>query len=196
MPGLEPANAVQQCKDNPDQVEYYEVTGYRRIPISTCEGGMEMDLTSAAHPCPGREKEFAEKHRLSGVALFFVIVLPVAAAGGFGYWVWRNWDGKFGRIRLGDGTSMAGLGGTGGAFDRDSKWVQWPVAAVSGIVAVLAALPLLAASLFRSARNAVGGGYGGRTYTSRSSFARGRGDYASVDADEGELLGEDSDEDV
>jgi hypothetical protein len=43
-----------------------------------------------------------------------------------------------------------------------------------------------------------GGGYGGygRTYTSRSSFARGRGDYAVVDPDEGELLGDDSDEEV
>jgi hypothetical protein len=41
-----------------------------------------------------------------------------------------------------------------------------------------------------------GAGYGGQRYTSRSSFARGRGDYAVVDDDEGELLGEDSDEEV
>jgi hypothetical protein len=36
----------------------------------------------------------------------------------------------------------------------------------------------------------------GRRFTTRDSFARGSGDYAVVDTDEGELLGEDSDEDV
>jgi len=38
----------------------------------------------------------------------------------------------------------------------------------------------------------------GRTarFTTRDSFARGRGDYAIVDEDEGELLGEESDEEV
>ncbi|KAF2099599.1 Oligoxyloglucan reducing end-specific cellobiohydrolase [Rhizodiscina lignyota] len=189
--GLKPADPMQVCRDNKDAWEYYEITGYRRIPISTCEGGMEMDLTSASHPCPGHEKEYADKKKISGVALFFAITLPIAAAAGVGYWVWRNWDGKFGRIRLGDGMGFGTGTGTG-----SSKWVQWPVAAVSAVIAVLAAVPLLAASLFRSARGAFSGGYGGRTYTSRSSFARGRGDYASVDADEGELLGEDSDEEV
>ena len=36
----------------------------------------------------------------------------------------------------------------------------------------------------------------GKRFTTRDSFARGTGDYAVVDTDEGELLGEDSDEDV
>lgn len=112
------------------------------------------------------------------------IFLPFAAAGGIGYYVWRNWDGKFGRIRLGE---------SGGAFDSESPWIKWPIAAVAGLVAVVAAIPMLVGSLYRMV---TGGGYGGRTYTSRSSFARGRGDYAVVDPDEGELLGEDSDEDV
>ena len=46
----------------------------------------------------------------------------------------------------------------------------------------------------RGAWSRVGGGAG--PFTTRDSFARGRGDYAVVDEDEGELLGEDSDEDV
>ena len=137
------------------------------------------------HPCPGFEEEFQKKHGISGFGLFMAIVLPFAAAGGIGYYVWRNWDGKFGRIRLGE---------SGGAFDSESPWVKWPVAAISGLVAVVAAVPMLLASLYGLIAGRMGGGYSGQRYTSRSSFARGRGDYAAVD--EGELLGEDSDEDV
>jgi len=136
-------------------------------------------------PCPGFEEEFQKKHGISGFGLFMAIVLPFAAAGGIGYYIWRNWSGKFGAIRLGD---------TGNAFDSDSPLVKWPVAAISGLVAVVAAIPMLIGSLYRMIAGRMGGGYGGPTYTSRSSFARGRGDYAAVD--EGELLGEDSDEDV
>lgn len=93
-----------------------------------------------------------------------------------------------------------GEGGGNGVFDSDAPWVKWPIAAVSGLVAVIAALPLLAGSVWRWAAGRMGGGRGGyggygRTYTSRSSFARGRGDYAVVDADEGELLGDDDSDD-
>lgn len=168
--------------------EYWDVSAYRKIPLSTCEGGKEFDHVGEVHACPGFEEEFQKKHGISGFGLFMAIVFPFAAAGGIGYYVWRNWDGKFGRIRLG--------GESGGAFDSDSPWVKWPVAAISGLVAVVAAIPMLVGSLYRMVAGRMGGGYGGRTYTSRSSFARGRGDYAVVDPDEGELLGEDSDEDV
>jgi hypothetical protein len=166
--------------------EWWEITGYRKIPISTCTGGQEFDHTKSVHPCPGFEDEFERKHGLSGFALFFAVVLPFMAAAGIGYYVWRNWDGKFGRIRLGD---------SAGGFNSENPWISWPVAVLSGLVAVVAAVPLLIGSLWRMASSRFGG-YGGRTYTSRSSFARGRGDYAVVDPDEGELLGEDSDEDV
>lgn len=148
------------------------------------------------HPCPGFEEEFEKKHGVSGFVIFLSVIFPFAAAAGIGYYAWRHWDGKFGRIRLGDGV---GRGGSGGAFDSDAPWIKYPVAAISGIVAVVAALPLLVGSLWRmvSGRGGGGGaGFGSRTYNSRSSFARGRGDYAVVDPDEGELLGEDSDEEV
>ncbi|KAJ9669353.1 vacuolar protein sorting/targeting protein PEP1 [Coniosporium apollinis] len=186
VPGLQPANPERVCKENPDLIEFYDTTGYRRIPITTCEGGLEMDV-STPHPCPGHEKEFTEKRGLSGLGLFFAILLPFAAASGIGWYVYRNWDGKFGQIRLGDAAP---------SFDSGSPWIKWPVAAVAAIVAVVGAIPLLVGSLWRSVKGRVGGGYGGRTYTSRSSFAHGRGDYAVVDPDEGELLGEDSDEEV
>ncbi|TKA66018.1 hypothetical protein B0A49_09311 [Cryomyces minteri] len=187
VPGLDPADPMAICKNDPLAVEYYEPTGYRRIPLTTCQGGKEMDYTSTSHPCPGREKEYQKKKGISGIGLFFAIVVPFGAAAGVGYWVWKNWDGKFGRIRLGETMGSAG----------ESPWITYPVAAVSGLVAILAALPLLVASLWRSvASRARGSSYAGRTFTSRSSFTRGRGDYAVVDPDEGELLGEDSDEEV
>lgn len=191
VPGLTAADPMAICKADPNAIEYYDPTGYRRIPLTTCQGGKEMDFTSQSHPCPGREEQYEEKHGISGVGLFFAIVIPVAAAAGAGYWVWKNWDGKFGRIRLGD--SMSGVGG---GFDADAPWVRWPVAAVSGLVAVLAALPMVAGSIWRTVSSKFGrpgGGYA-RPYTSRSSFQRGRGDYVGVDTDEGELLGEDDDD--
>ncbi|KAJ4296183.1 vacuolar protein sorting/targeting protein PEP1 [Kalmusia sp. IMI 367209] len=182
--GLELPDPKEVCETG--ATEYWEITGYRKIPISTCEGGQEFDHTSQSHPCAGHEEEYERKHGVSGFVVFLAVILPFAAAGGIGYYVWRNWDGKFGRIRLGDSSS---------AFDSDSPWISWPVAAISGLVAVVAAVPLLIGSLWRAASSRFGG-YGGRTYTSRRSFAQGRGDYAVVDPDEGELLGEDSDEDV
>lgn len=182
--GLKPPDPLEQCKANPDQFEYYDPTGYRKIPISTCQGGKEMEYTAGSHPCPGHEKEYQEKKGISGAALFFAVVVPIAAATGVGYWVWRNWDGKFGRIRLGEPAT------------GENPWIAWPVAALSAVIAVLGALPLVVGSIWRTLRARFGGGYGTIPYTSRSSFARGRGDYAAVDNDEGELLGEDSDDEV
>ncbi|EME49785.1 hypothetical protein DOTSEDRAFT_68531 [Dothistroma septosporum NZE10] len=192
--GLAKPDASAVCKKNPDLTEYYETRGYRRIPLSTCEGGQTLDKPFPPKPCPGKEEEYKKKHGISGAGLFFAIVIPIAAAAGIGYWVWKNWDGKFGRIRLGD--SMGG--GFGDAFDGDAPWVRYPVMAVSGTVAVLAAIPMLVDSIRRTISSRIGRSSSGytRPYTSRSSFQRGRGDYAVVDPDEGELLGEDSDEDV
>ncbi|KAI9824222.1 MAG: vacuolar protein sorting/targeting protein PEP1 [Thelocarpon impressellum] len=198
VPGLAPKDHSEICRQDPDTVAWYEPTGYRRIPLSTCSGGHELEyLEDRAHACPGHEQEFGQAHRgISGAGLFFAIVIPIAAASAAGWWVWRNWDGKFGRIRLGE----AG----GSVFDAGSPWIQYPVMAVAVVVAVLAAVPDVAGRVWRFgakrlgvARGSAGGGLGGvGRYTTRGSFARGRSDYAVVDADEGELLGEDSDEEV
>lgn len=210
--GLQPKDHSLACKEDPNLVEYWEPTGYRKVPLSTCQNGKEFDKESTAKPCPGKEDEFAERHSISGVGLFFAITVPFALAGAAGWWVYRNWSGKFGQIRLGD-TGGSGVGFGAGAFDSDSPFVRYPVMAISGLVAVAGALPLLAAGLWRAGVAAVdrvrygaGGGFsslggaagagGSRPFTTRDSFARGRGDYATVDDDEGELLGEDSDEEV
>jgi hypothetical protein len=89
------------CLSNPDLEEYNEVTGYRRIPITTCQKGTEYDV-SDPKPCPGHEKDFDKKHGASAIGIFFAITIPIAVAVGVGYWVWRNWASSFGQIRLGE----------------------------------------------------------------------------------------------
>ena len=87
--------------------------------------------------------------------------------------------------------------------------------AVAAVVAVAGAVPLLVGSLWRTLRSRRAGskdrGFyswvsglssssslspSSRRFTTRDSFARGNADYAIVDEDEGELLGEDSDEEA
>ena len=82
-------------------------------------------------------------------------------------------------------------------WDADRPWIRWPVAIVSGIVAVVAAVPSVIGALWRSVSSLWSGGAAGRRrYTTRQSFARGRGDYVGVDVDEDELLGREDEDEV
>jgi hypothetical protein len=215
--GLPPLSEKEWCSAHPDAVDWYEPTGYRRVPLSTCVGGQELDKASTVHPCPGKEDEFERKHSgISGIGLFFAVTIPFAFAALAGWWVWRNWSGKFGQIRLGEnGAGSVSLGH--GAFDAEAPWIRYPIIAVSAVVAVVVAIPSMVGALWRTGRSAAerwgiaapgrgafsrlgGGGAGssGRTqrFTTRDSFARGRGEFAGLDEDEGELLGDESDEEV
>lgn len=166
------------------------------MPLSTCQGGNELDKTSTEHACEGHEEEFERKHRTSGFVVLLAVLIPFAAAAAVGWYVYRNWDGKLGQIRLGEHSST---------FDSDRPWIKYPVVAVSAVAAVAVALPFIASRLWRSVagtydrvRGGGGGGWlsgGNRRFTTRDSFARGRSDYDMVD-DEGELLGDDSDDEV
>ncbi|EYE93807.1 vacuolar protein sorting/targeting protein 10 [Aspergillus ruber CBS 135680] len=190
VPGLPEPDALAVCRDDPDEIEYWEPTGYRRIPLTTCQGGLNLDH-HVSKPCPSKEKEYEEKHGVSGTALFFAITIPIALACAAGYYVYTRWDGKFGQIRLGEG-----VGGTEGWLSRDSPVVTVPIALIAGVVAIAKALPLLVSSLWRSVSGYVRIGRGsGRPYASRGSFAARRGDYAHVVDDEDELLGVDEAED-
>lgn len=193
VPGLSPSDHSQICRDDPNAIEWYEPTGYRRIPLTTCHGGRDLEyLESKAKPCPHHEEDFEKVHRgrLSGFGLLLAICLPIIAASGAGYWVWRNWDGKFGRIRLGEGGSGSSM-----IWDAERPWIKYPIMAIAVVVAVIISLPDTMRRVGRSIWSRFGGG-GARRYTTRSSFARGGADYDVVDTDEGELLGEDSDEEV
>jgi hypothetical protein len=185
VPGLKPHDPVGYCKAHPDAIEYFEPTGYRRIPQTTCQGGYNLDHQTAK-PCPGKQQEYDKKHGISGIGLFFAIVAPIAVAGAVGYYIYTKWDGKFGQIRLGETST-----GTQGILSRDSLLVTVPIAIIAGIVAVAKALPLLVTSLWRSASGymRVGNRSYPRPYASRASFAARRGDYSSVVEDEDELLG-------
>jgi len=152
--------------------------------MTTCTGGQELDA-SIAHPCPGFEDQFDQKHGASAVGIFFAIIIPIAIACGVGLWVYRNWEGKFGQIRLGEQSS----------FNDEAPYIKYPVMLIAGVVAVVAALPMLASSLWKMVSGALGTSRNTR-FTTRDSFARGRGTYAAVDDDEGELLGDESDEEV
>lgn len=80
-------------------------------------------------------------------------------------------------------------------FDSEAPYIKYPILIIAGIVAAAQATPLLISSLWRSASTTFGRGRPAR-FTTRDSFARGRSDYAVVDDDEGELLGDESDEEV
>jgi hypothetical protein len=190
VPGLPKPDHSEQCKQDTDLVEYWEPTGYRRIPLTTCEGGIQYDQ-SVSHACPDKEEEYQKKHGISGVGLFFAIVVPFAAAAAAGYYVYTRWDGKFGQIRLGDAASSSQ-----GLFSRDSALIKVPVVIIAGVVAVAQALPLLVMSLWRSGTGymrARSRGYQ-RPYSTRGSFAARRGDYTHVVDDEDELLGVDEED--
>lgn len=188
------------CTEDPSRVEYFEPTGYRRIPLTTCQGGRELDKLEAK-PCPGHKEEFEKKHGIGAVGLFFAIVLPFAAAAGIGWYIWRNWQEKFlgfGQIRLGESISNAGAGAWAGrtseAGGNNSLFITIPVAVVSGVWAVAKATPLLVMSLWRSARGymPVSNRQSTAPYTSRGAFSARRQDYsAGVVEDEDELLGDD-----
>lgn len=207
VPGFSPPDPALVCAVDEDAVEYDDPTGYRRIPITTCVDGLQMDK-SVSHVCPGKDDQFNKKHGPSAVGIFFAVTIPIAVAAGVGYWVWKNWANKFGQIRLGEQGMLFPffpfptsrleyqvLTKSTASFDSEAPYIKYPVLVIAGVVAAVQAAPLLISSLARSASTAFGRTRPAR-FTTRDSFARGRGDYAVVDDDEGELLGEESDEEV
>ena len=189
VPGSTPIDHAASCRENPMQKIYYEAQGYRKLNISGCVGGETAKYLGKENRCPGHENDSdlpPERKGLSGFMFFLVvIVLPISAAAGIGYLVWsRIQSGAgFGQIRLGEASSSS-------AFAADQPWIRYPVAVISGLVAVVTAIPLLVGAGWKAIMNRFGPG---RRYTSRQSFARGRGDYSIVD-DEDELLGDDEEE--
>ena len=104
--GLSPADHKKDmCKNN--VFEYFEPTGYRKIPLSTCEGGKKFD-SFVPKPCPGKTSEFNKHYgREFGFFSFILIVgIPIAI---FMFVTWFVYDRgirrnggfkQFGQIRL------------------------------------------------------------------------------------------------
>lgn len=106
--GLDRKDPSEVCKANPDLVEYFEPSGYRKIPLSTCEGGLKLDVKDNVKPCPGKGKEFQKEHGISGGSFFLLWFVPFAVVAGISWIVYdrgirRNGGfARFGEIRLGD----------------------------------------------------------------------------------------------
>jgi hypothetical protein len=148
-------------------VEWFETSGYRKIPLSTCQGGLILDHKSTkSHPCPGKEDQYYQGSRgLHGWLLAYIILLTFGMAGVAGYIFWKRCaDGRFGQIRLGDG-------------DPSSQpfYIRYPLIAISGIVAAAVLLPDVIVSAWKWIRGKFARQ---RRFTSRESFAR--GGYASL----------------
>ncbi|ODQ78711.1 hypothetical protein BABINDRAFT_8955 [Babjeviella inositovora NRRL Y-12698] len=105
--GLAPPDHSETCQVDKNVFEYFEPTGYRRIPLSTCVGGKEFDKAEAKM-CPGKEKEFNKHHRPGWFGILLVFVVPVTV---FFAAIWIVYDkgirrnggfARFGAIRLGE----------------------------------------------------------------------------------------------
>lgn len=179
VPGYTPPDHSAICTTDKDLIEFFEPTGYRRIPLTTCQGGLTLDQ-STAHPCPGREEEFEARRGVHGLVLVCAIVLPIAAALGIGWWIWRKTEGKFGQIRLGE-------------EDNRTVFIRYPILILSAIVAVAMTLPSVARAASTAVRNLF---TRNKRFTSRRSFHR--NGYAGIQPEEGDegLLGVSDDESV
>ncbi|OWB79459.1 hypothetical protein B5S32_g3681 [[Candida] boidinii] len=107
--GLSPNDNSKVCSKNSNIFEFWEPTGYRKIPLSTCESGLVLDKWSS-HACPGREREYNKAHGsgFGGLTLFFVICIPLGVFIFATFFVYekgikRNGGfARFGEIRLDD----------------------------------------------------------------------------------------------
>ncbi|KAK9325308.1 hypothetical protein V1517DRAFT_269739 [Lipomyces orientalis] len=145
--GYSPPDHSEKCRQMPSLVEYFEPTGYRRIPLSTCVDGAKLDGI-IPHACPGHEKESENLHRgIHGFGLFLLIVLPFGMAAVVAYVLYNHYYGQYGQIRLGetDFDMRIGLG-------TDNGLLKYPIIAVSAVIALFSALPGIAQQLFTSWR--------------------------------------------
>jgi hypothetical protein len=149
------------CKQ-PGVNEWFETSGYRKVPLSTCAEGLNLDRRPAnSHPCPGKEKEYYEDRRgLRGWALAYVIMLTFGMAGVVGYIFWKRCaDGRFGQIRLGEGDPLS-----------QPFYIRYPLIAISGIVAAAILLPDAIISGWKWLRGKLSRQ---KRFTTRRSFQRG-----------------------
>ncbi|SCW04358.1 LAFE_0H11782g1_1 [Lachancea fermentati] len=105
--GLDPSEPSDICKKT-DAIEYFNPTGYRKVPMSTCVKGLELDKATVPKACPGKEKQFNEKYKVNRISLVFIIGVPLFI---FVFATWFVYDrgirrnggfARFGEIRLGD----------------------------------------------------------------------------------------------
>ncbi|EGW32507.1 uncharacterized protein SPAPADRAFT_138012 [Spathaspora passalidarum NRRL Y-27907] len=107
--GLTPEDKKKEMCEKPGAFEYFVSTGYRKIPLTTCEGGKQFDSWNPL-PCPGKQKEFNHHYgtEVTGHKLFLLLFVPLVIFLGAFWFVYdrgirRNGGFKrLGQIRLDD----------------------------------------------------------------------------------------------
>ncbi|GJE98598.1 vacuolar protein sorting/targeting protein [Phanerochaete sordida] len=121
--GLQPRPDDDSCRNDEDF--WYGRTAYRKIPISSCEGGKRLDH-GPEHRCPG----------LKGHGFFFwffVLMVPFMFTALVAYWYYRRMGLARGTIRLPGGDSnRRGLSSDGGVVDTIAS-VPWFLLGMAGI---------------------------------------------------------------
>ncbi|KAI0766636.1 Oligoxyloglucan reducing end-specific cellobiohydrolase [Trametes elegans] len=125
LPGLSPRDPdpSTQCRSGDDDY-WYELTAYRKIPISSCEGGKRLDR-GPAHPCPG----------VRGHGAFFWLMMfciPVMFAALAGYWYYRRNGYSRGAIRLPGGDNRLRYSSDSGVLETLAS-VPWFLLGIAGI---------------------------------------------------------------
>ncbi|KAI0630633.1 Oligoxyloglucan reducing end-specific cellobiohydrolase [Trametes polyzona] len=123
-PGSKPRepDIMDQCRNGED--EWYELTAYRKVPISSCEGGKRLDR-GPAHPCPG----------IRGHSAFFwlmMLLIPLSFAALAGVWYYRKGGYNRGAIRLPGGDTGFRYSGDSGVLDTLAS-VPWFLLGIAGI---------------------------------------------------------------
>ncbi|KTW29333.1 hypothetical protein T552_01288 [Pneumocystis carinii B80] len=172
--GLEPLNYLEECKKYNLQ-EYHRPTGYRRIPLTTCQGGKELDKDSTPISC-SKEKEFMKFGKgLHGFWLYFVIISPFIMIIFSSYCMWTLYKDRFlGQIRLGEDERPSGL-------------IQYPIMLLDKIAAVFFAIRT-ATDYIITKIISLFSGYSYR-FNRRDSFFR--SDYSALLSNSSELLYDD-----
>lgn len=105
--GLETRKGDEVCLDGSAN-EWWEATGYRKIPASTCEGGLVLDKWKV-HACPGKK---LERNGIGAWAMFWIMFVPFLAFAAaliivYERGIRRNGGfGRLGEIRLDEGDNL------------------------------------------------------------------------------------------
>ncbi|CAK9436874.1 uncharacterized protein LODBEIA_P13960 [Lodderomyces beijingensis] len=77
VPGLTAEDRKKDMCAKPDAFQYFDSTGYRKIPLSTCQGGKQFDKWEPK-ACPGKEAEFNKYYdrEVKGGKLALVVIVP------------------------------------------------------------------------------------------------------------------------
>lgn len=155
--GLQPKDPSEICKIDENAIEYFEPTGYRRVAMSTCEGGQEFDKV-LAKPCKGKESQFVDKHggSLSGFRLALVIVAPILI---FIFALWFVYERgirrnggfqRFGEIRLGDDNDLIEETASDVVVN---KIVRGGITVIAAVIATFKMIKIADAALINSVKN-------------------------------------------